>query len=933
MKRARVVVPSAPRMDVVALSPVLVDRVVWRRDRERWALTVVVKATFDLAPGEVRLSGHPVPVSKVDVHEGANAARSLVAPSDLVPFKARADVMLVGHAYAPHGRPVSTLTARLAVAGVDKSIAVFGNRIVSPRGVGPALPFAKMLLSYDRASGGPGTSNPAGMPRGERLPNLEPIGWSAGMRVDKASGSASAAHRGEIPPPIAFGPIAPTWPERAAKLHAWRLEDPMPEELDASYFNAAPSDQQVGFLRGDETLVLEHLHPDHATLSTRLAGVVPRAFAERRRGAPEPVEMHADTLWIDTDRRKLSIVWRGDTGLSTPDEPGRVLVAMTNAREPLGWEQMQQLYRALSTGPHDAASIDADDEESGDEEAEDEMRSTNAVPAARLPGGRLHPDFPGLPAFDDEDSEDDFHSRIDPIGNDTRAFPVPGGAVIPDAAPAWLATPSRQGGSLPQRRGTMTSRADLPPKEPMALPPNADLVWDSPAESADPRTLPPPIGFGPMNEAAAAPPVFGLEAAAHAPFPSLHETAAGPVFAHEAAPPMPFGQPHEIQSGRPASTIPPPPMPPNLGQMGSQIGPPNLGQMGSQIGPPNLGQMGSQIGPALGQIEENRTGPLPAIQPSSLEPASPWASGIEPVATAAPAGPMVPLAQPSAVMLRPDPAELPPPPRPPRRAPPRAPSEAVDLVWFEGASVARIAARYRELVDDLDMEPLDPAHDLPVDDPAAARDRHHVFGVLTRATLTDPHRVSAAVRAATDAHGRFTAPLVIVEGDLVLGLDDRSVLKTTAACAKPLAKDNKRLQEVLASVDEVMETPLLLGAAGASEGLLRELLSAVSQSKRALPVKALEEHVERVLLGQRAYQIRTVLGGPQIRAALVPGRDAPALVSYLPEAVAPKLPLSLRFRARLIAEVHPSPDPQESSPLALRVVALGRLVALSGRGA
>jgi hypothetical protein len=341
--------------------------------------------------------------------------------------------------------------------------------------------------------------------------------------------------------------------------------------------------------------------------------------------------------------------------------------------------------------------------------------------------------------------------------------------------------------------------------------------------------------------------------------------------------------------------------------------------------------MGSQIGPPLAQIEENRTGPLPAIQATSTEPASPWATGIEPVATASAVGPMVPLAQPSAVMLRPEPAELPPPPRPPRKAPPRVPTEAVDLVWFEPESVARVAARHRELVDDLDMEPLDPAHDLPVDDPAAARDRHHVFGVLTRAALTDPRGVPAAVRAATDAHGRFTAPLVVVEGDLVLGLDDRSVLKTTAACAKPLAKDNKRLQDVLASVDEVMETPLLLGAAGASEGLLREILAAVAQSKRALPVKALEEHVERVLLGQRAYQLRTVLGGPQIRAALVPGRDGPTLVSYLPESVAPKLPLSLRFRARMIAEVHPSPDPQESAPLALRVVALGRLVALPGR--
>jgi hypothetical protein len=265
-----------------------------------------------------------------------------------------------------------------------------------------------------------------------------------------------------------------------------------------------------------------------------------------------------------------------------------------------------------------------------------------------------------------------------------------------------------------------------------------------------------------------------------------------------------------------------------------------------------------------------------------------------------------------------------------KKAEARPASDAVDLVWFDPDCVARIGARFRELVDELDMEPLDPAHDLPVDDPAGARDRHHVFGVLTRAPLTDARGVPAAFRGATDAHGRFTPPLVVVEGDLTFALDERAVLETTAACAKPLAKDNKRLQDVLASVDELLESPLLVGAAG--DSLLRELLAAVPSSKRALPVKVLEEHVERLLLQKRTYQVRTVLGGPQIRAALVPGQGALALVSYLPESVGPKLPLSLRFRARLIAEVHPSPDPQEPAPLALRVVAVGRVVPIPGRG-
>lgn len=813
-------------MEVVALSPVVASRLVWRKSADRWALTVVVKATFELVPGEVRPSSQLAPVYGADVHEGGNTSHALIAPNDLVPFKARADVLLVGHAYAPHGRPVSALTARLAIGGVDKSIVVHGNRMLAPRGVGPALPFAKMPLSYDRASGGPGTSNPIGIPRGERLPNLEPIGWSPGVR-------------GDVAPPVGLGPIAPSWPERAARQRAFRVDEPLPEDFDAGWFNAAPADQQCAFLRGDETIVLEHLHPDHATLATRLPGLVPRAFVDRHRAGGTPIEMLADTVWIDTDRRKLCVVWRGEAALAGRDEPGRVLVAMTRAREPVTYEQMSELFRALSSTGNGAPMSEDTEGDEGDEDAEEELRSTAAVPAARLPdmerAARLGP-LAALPSFEDDDSADDLPSHLDPIGTSTRAFAIPNGAMIPDAAPAWLATPSRGVVPPPQRPPTMPSyAAPLPPPENA---PPLDLVWDTPAETSEPRAQP---AYPPASE-----------------FPP--------------APEVPEHHPEQAQA--------------------------------------------------------TRTGPLPVV--AAAEPASPWASGLEPGSTAAA---IAPAPIPSAVFVRPEaPPQETPPPRPERRPTYRVPSEAVDLVWFDPDSVARIGARFRDLVEELDMEPLDPAHDLPVDDPAAARDRHHVFGVLTRAPVTEPRGVPAAVRAATDAHGRFTPPLVVVEGDLVLGLDERALLKTTAACAKPLAKENKRLQDVLASVDEVLETPLLLGAAGASDSLLREVLSAVSQSKRALPVKVLEEHVERLLLSQRAYQIRTVLGGPQIRAALVPMRDSLALVSYLPEAVGPRLPLSLRFRARLVAEVHPSPDPQEPAPLALRVVAVGRLVQVPGRG-
>jgi hypothetical protein len=44
----------------------------------------------------------------------------------------------------------------------------------------------------------------------------------------------------------------------------------------------------------------------------------------------------------------------------------------------------------------------------------------------------------------------------------------------------------------------------------------------------------------------------------------------------------------------------------------------------------------------------------------------------------------------------------------------------------------------------------------------------------------------------------------------------------------------------------------------------------------------------------------------------------------MPDALAQKLPLYLRFKARLIVEIHPQLDQYETSPMGLRVIALAR---------
>lgn len=317
-------------MDLVSSRPFCVGSILWQPRPGAFMLTVVCKVTYVLLSGQSRLAHDQDPLNENDDYWNDDERRSLHAASDLVPFKRHADVFLVGHAYAPRRQPVSTLTARLIVRELDKTIEIHADRVWTQHGeLRQGSPFVKMPLRYERAGGGPETSNPVGVRADARpdmygnvtIPNLQPPGFHN-------------SRQGEVIPAIGFGPIAPQWPERATKAfwHAagwdhrrWN-ERPLPEKLDAAFFNVAPIDQQVGEIRSDERIVLENLHTAHARLVTSLPGISPRAMVERSGAAAQELRFRCDTLSVDTDRAVCSLVWRGQVMLARPDEAGQVRI-------------------------------------------------------------------------------------------------------------------------------------------------------------------------------------------------------------------------------------------------------------------------------------------------------------------------------------------------------------------------------------------------------------------------------------------------------------------------------------------------------------------------------------------------------------------------------------------------------------------------------
>ena len=329
---------------------------------------VAVRGTFDVVPGgRLAVSAEQEAFQWEDAYEGDPHAMPLMRQADLVPFKPGTDVTVLADAYCPNpaGAPSWPVGLRIlnapGAALLDKHLRVTGPRWWRPRlrphwrtlvgrEAAPLLsgwdltapePARSVALDWRLARGGPLPDDPPGS-----LHLGNPIGMGVVGRAVSAAGQPHPAPQIEAPgaqlgdwqadpAPCGLGPLSPWW--RPRQQHAGTYDQAwldhrhplLPDDFDERFWQCAPPDQIVTpWLRGTERFELTNLHPDHATLSGTLPGIMPGAAIDRAGQPAERAGLNLDGVHFDLrpDWERVILTWR----LRVP-MPGRSGVRITLA--------------------------------------------------------------------------------------------------------------------------------------------------------------------------------------------------------------------------------------------------------------------------------------------------------------------------------------------------------------------------------------------------------------------------------------------------------------------------------------------------------------------------------------------------------------------------------------------------------------------------
>ena len=283
-------------------------------------LYVIVKGTVTLRP-TLTLAEEQVPVTMADEYYDDPATSSLRYESEMHLGKTGTDVLLIGSASAPNGKPVTRVQVGMSVGGRQKTILVTGDRVWQRGQPSNPQPFESMPLVWERAFGGVHRNgdkvqaedrNPVGcgLAGGRAAEDME------GLPVPNLEDPAAPIEQmGQTPVPACFAPIAPSWLPRRAFAGTYderwqRSRAPyLPDDFDPRFFqSASPEFAFDRYLQPGEPVQVVGVMADGP-----ISFIVPESYlriAVTVAGATQEPPANLETLSIEPDENRACFTWR-----------------------------------------------------------------------------------------------------------------------------------------------------------------------------------------------------------------------------------------------------------------------------------------------------------------------------------------------------------------------------------------------------------------------------------------------------------------------------------------------------------------------------------------------------------------------------------------------------------------------------------------------
>lgn len=291
---------------------------------------VILRGTFDIIPNaQLRPASVQEPIVLTDEFYQELNTSSIRFESDLAPYKPRSDIIVNANAISPGGKPLQHWLVGVQVGKLQKRLLVTGARywyhhFVGGWKIGNPEPCTEVPIKYEYAYGGQWRyKEESGVceenPVGVGYVNKKYLSKSQPLPAPRVmSPHDSEMELGESYKPEGLSVITKSWLPRRAQAgtydEQWLKERHpyLPKDFDYAFYNSAhPSLIYDGYLKGDEAIVLQNLHPQHSTLNFYLPNCEVLLFLGYSDGKAGMCKLNLDTLHLEVAANRAYLVWRG----------------------------------------------------------------------------------------------------------------------------------------------------------------------------------------------------------------------------------------------------------------------------------------------------------------------------------------------------------------------------------------------------------------------------------------------------------------------------------------------------------------------------------------------------------------------------------------------------------------------------------------------